>query len=45
MSCEERVHQFRAMLQAEPDLTRAELARWVGVSRVLVTRVLGRIGR
>ena len=45
MTREERVRQFRLLLQAEPSLTRAELARRVGVSRVLVTKVIGPIAK
>ncbi len=44
MSREERARQFRAMLQADTNLTRADLARRVGVSRALVTKVLGPAG-
>lgn len=43
MTREERARQFRLLLQAEPSLTRVDLARKVGVSRVLVTKVSARL--
>lgn len=36
-----RAEEFRAALAAEPKMTRADLARRLGVSRAWVTRVLG----
>lgn len=40
-STAKRAEAFRAALAAEPDMTRADLARRLGVSRAWVTRVLG----
>ena len=37
---EERARQYRAMLDSEPGLTRAALARRLGVSRAWVTKIL-----
>jgi hypothetical protein len=37
----ERAAEYRAIMAAEPQLTRAALARRLGVSRAWVTRVLG----
>jgi hypothetical protein len=36
----ERAAQYRAIMTAEPQLTRAALARRLGVSRAWITRVL-----
>ena len=40
MRREQRVNEYRAMMAAEPGLTRAELARRMGVSRAWIMRVL-----
>jgi DNA-binding transcriptional regulator LsrR (DeoR family) len=40
----QRAEAFRATLAAEPGMTRADLARRLGVSRAWVTRVLSHAG-